>query len=62
MVYVDKGKYLLNVERDEMNIEKRAFLDEFDKILTQNRSKKASNLQKQIGYFDMKDLFKVFPI
>jgi hypothetical protein len=62
MVHVDKGKYLLNVERDEMNIDKLAFLDELDKILTQNRSKKGSNLQKQIGYFDMKDLFEVFPI
>ncbi len=60
--YVDMRKCFLNIERDEMNIEKKAFLDEFDKIISQNRSKKASNLQKQMGYFDMKDLFERFTI
>ena len=56
------GEYLLNIDRDKIDSEKRAFLDEFDNILDKNRSNEARELQKQIGYLDVNDLFKSFTI
>jgi len=55
-------KYLLNIKREEMDPEKKAFLDEFDKIIEKSRLEEVRDLQKQIGYLDVNDLLKCFTI
>lgn len=55
-------KYLLNIRREEMDPEKKAFLDEFDKIIDKNNLEEVRDLQKQIGYIDVNDLLKCFTI
>ncbi len=55
-------KYLLNIKREEMDPEKKAFLDEFDKIIEKSHLEEVRDLQKQIGYLDVNDLLKCFTI
>lgn len=55
-------EYILNVNRKEMDPKKRAILDEFDEILKKNRSDAARDLDRQVRYLDVKDLFKCFTI
>lgn len=53
--------YILNIERSELDAEKRDFLKEFDDILERNRLDKSKELD-QIRNLDVKDLFKCFTI
>ena len=54
--------YLINVDRNKMNPDKKAFLDRFDEIIANNRSDDSRNLCKQISYLGVDDLFKCFTI
>lgn len=51
--------YPINVDIDEMDIEKRAFLKTFDEIISRKRD---GVLEKRLSYIDCKTLFKEFTI
>lgn len=53
--------YILNIDRSDLDEEKRNFLKEFDEILEKNRLDKSKELD-QIRNLDVKDLFKCFTI